>query len=185
VAQIAGENGQPFWFQMSGEQRGKAGSPWGPANPQALDRYSYVLNNPLKSTDPTGHCIFALIDTLICAAVIAEVGGVIVTAVVGTVAIIAAYEVGGAIGRAQASNRASADTPAEPVILESRYRGDKRTAGQVINDDKKGGINSQFPTEYKDKTPDQIYKDAKAGVKKAQTAKKLLDSTEYDKDKKK
>ncbi len=26
-----------------------------PGNPQALNRYSYVLNNPLKYTDPTGH----------------------------------------------------------------------------------------------------------------------------------
>ncbi len=49
------ENGQPFWFQMDGKQRQKAGSPWGPANPQALNRYSYVRNNPLRWTDPSGH----------------------------------------------------------------------------------------------------------------------------------
>jgi len=29
-----------------------------PGNPQALNRYSYVLNNPLKYTDPSGHMIF-------------------------------------------------------------------------------------------------------------------------------
>src|SRR5207247_9897905 len=29
----------------------------GPGNPQALNRYSYVLNNPLTHTDPTGHCV--------------------------------------------------------------------------------------------------------------------------------
>ncbi len=28
----------------------------GPANPRALNRYSYVLNNPLRYTDPTGYC---------------------------------------------------------------------------------------------------------------------------------
>jgi hypothetical protein len=30
-----------------------------PRNPQALNRYSYVLNNPLKYTDPTGHGFFS------------------------------------------------------------------------------------------------------------------------------
>jgi RHS repeat-associated protein len=29
-----------------------------PANPQSLDRLSYVQNNPLKYIDPTGHCEF-------------------------------------------------------------------------------------------------------------------------------
>ena len=28
-----------------------------PGNPQALNRYSYVLNNPLKYTDPSGHYV--------------------------------------------------------------------------------------------------------------------------------
>jgi RHS repeat-associated protein len=28
----------------------------GAGNPQALNRYSMVLNNPLRYTDPTGHC---------------------------------------------------------------------------------------------------------------------------------
>ena len=27
-----------------------------PGDPQSLNRYSYVLNNPLRYTDPTGHC---------------------------------------------------------------------------------------------------------------------------------
>ena len=30
----------------------------GAANPQSLNRYSYVLNNPLTYTDPTGHCVY-------------------------------------------------------------------------------------------------------------------------------
>jgi len=29
----------------------------GAGNPQALNRYSYVLDNPLIHTDPTGHCV--------------------------------------------------------------------------------------------------------------------------------
>ncbi|MBI3942396.1 MAG: hypothetical protein HY326_05230 [Chloroflexi bacterium] len=27
-----------------------------PGNPQSLNRYTYTYNNPLKYTDPTGHC---------------------------------------------------------------------------------------------------------------------------------
>jgi hypothetical protein len=55
VGTLNGENQQPFRFQMSDEQRQKAGTPWGPANPQALNRYSYVLSNPLRWADPSGH----------------------------------------------------------------------------------------------------------------------------------
>ena len=55
AAQLGGENGQAFWFQLSDDEREKAGIPWGPANPQALNRYSYVQNNPLGATDPNGH----------------------------------------------------------------------------------------------------------------------------------
>ena len=39
-------------------------------NPQALNRYSYGVNNPLKYTDPSGHCFgwAGGADTAICAA---------------------------------------------------------------------------------------------------------------------
>ncbi|PZS06133.1 MAG: hypothetical protein DLM69_00410 [Candidatus Chloroheliales bacterium] len=44
-----------FWFQLSKDDKKQAKTLWGPLNPQALNRYSYVLNNPLRYTDPTGH----------------------------------------------------------------------------------------------------------------------------------
>ena len=31
-----------------------------PTNPQSFNRYSYTYNNPIRYTDPTGHCIFEL-----------------------------------------------------------------------------------------------------------------------------
>jgi RHS repeat-associated protein len=39
-----------------------------PESPLALDRYAYANNNPLKYTDPSGHCIGVLagVDTAIC-----------------------------------------------------------------------------------------------------------------------
>jgi RHS repeat-associated protein len=49
------ESGAPFWFQLGRDGRKQLGSPFGPVNPQALNRYSYVLNNPVKYTDPSGH----------------------------------------------------------------------------------------------------------------------------------
>ncbi len=59
ASSIAGENAltlqKGFWFQLSGDDKQKASVPWGPANPQSLDRYTYVLNNPLRYVDPTGH----------------------------------------------------------------------------------------------------------------------------------
>jgi hypothetical protein len=54
-SKLNSERNAPFWFQMDGDAKQQYGSPMGPANPQALNRYSYVQNNPLKYTDPTGH----------------------------------------------------------------------------------------------------------------------------------
>jgi hypothetical protein len=54
-SKLNSESKAPFWFQMDSDARQQHGSPMGPANPQALNRYAYVQNNPLKYTDPSGH----------------------------------------------------------------------------------------------------------------------------------
>jgi len=63
---------------MSDRQRQQAGTPGGPANPQALDRYSYVQNNPLKYTDPNGHCIGPVIVVCVVVVVVILVAGSLV-----------------------------------------------------------------------------------------------------------
>jgi len=66
IAQIGEENQLvekygPF-FKWDDEVRKEHPVPMGPTNPQALNRYSYTMNNPLKYVDPTGHEIFTLIS---------------------------------------------------------------------------------------------------------------------------
>jgi len=41
LGKLNSENQAGFWFQLSDEARQQVGSPWGPSNPQALNRYSY------------------------------------------------------------------------------------------------------------------------------------------------
>lgn len=64
--------------------------------------------------------------------------------------------------------------------MASRYDGDKRTAGQILRDEKRGDIWSVFPAEWAEKPYEEIKRAAKKGIRSAQTAKKLLDSREYD-----
>jgi RHS repeat-associated protein len=92
VASLAKENQQGFWFQMSDEERQQAGSPWGPQNPQALNRYSYVQNNPLRYTDPSGHCFwdFCIVEGTAAAAALYALGVAVaagITAVAGKLAV--------------------------------------------------------------------------------------------------
>ena len=55
VGTLNRESAQPFWFQMSDDDKQQVGEPWGPQEAQALNRYSYVQNGPVRYRDPTGH----------------------------------------------------------------------------------------------------------------------------------
>ncbi len=64
AAQVNEENREvlqfgPF-FQWDSKTRQQHNVPMGPANPQALNRYAYCLNNPLRYVDPTGHYNFTM-----------------------------------------------------------------------------------------------------------------------------
>jgi hypothetical protein len=66
AAQVGEENRTiaeygPF-FKWDEKARKEHPVPMGPINPQALNRYSYVLNNPLSYIDPTGHDSYDLTE---------------------------------------------------------------------------------------------------------------------------
>jgi hypothetical protein len=76
------------WFALSDEQRADAPAPWGPKNPQTLNRYAYVLGNPLTYSDPSGHNPIALILAAFGITVTAKAVAVIAAAVVGATLIV-------------------------------------------------------------------------------------------------
>ena len=46
--------------------------------PASLNRFNYAHSNPVMNTDPSGHCIFAGIDTVLCAAIGGGIAGGII-----------------------------------------------------------------------------------------------------------
>jgi len=77
VIGVAGENAftqeAGFWFQLSDQDRRRAKVDSGPGNPQALARYAYVLNNPLRYTDPSGHFVPLVVAAFLTEEVIADI----------------------------------------------------------------------------------------------------------------
>lgn len=86
AAEDAFTQARGFRFQLSDRDRQRAKVETGPGNPQALNRYSYVLNNPLRYTDPTGRDLDTLLE------IVAAVAALFVTAVVAPEALYALFE---------------------------------------------------------------------------------------------
>jgi len=63
-------------------------------NPQALNRYAYVYNNPVRYTDPSGHCVGLLIIGCIALFVVVVVGIPVVAHAIEQPATYAAYGLG-------------------------------------------------------------------------------------------
>jgi hypothetical protein len=77
VAKRAQEHQFGPWFTRSDDEKAQAGRPWGPANPQALNRYAYVQNNPLKYTDPSGHIALSRDEAIALQSILRGPNGVI------------------------------------------------------------------------------------------------------------
>ena len=69
-------------------------------------------------------------------------------------------------------------------MVSGRYGNDPRTAAEIIAQEKRGSILREFPSEFLNRTYDQIVQAARQGnrsAKNARKAKKLLDQRKYDK----
>jgi hypothetical protein len=66
-AKLNSENRFGPWFTLSNKEKQQLGSTMGPTNPQGLNRYAYVHNNPVKYVDPSGHQAICAADYSACA----------------------------------------------------------------------------------------------------------------------
>ena len=72
-----------------------------PHHAQSYNRYSYVLNNPLAYTDPSGHLVFSLFATALATILALESAGlVVIAAVIGSGVFADALVQGASVGEA-------------------------------------------------------------------------------------
>jgi RHS repeat-associated protein len=90
------------------------------SNPQTLNKYAYVMNNPLRYTDPDGHIALvgtwggAAAGTFICGPVCTVVGAIVGTAAAAVAGYEAGKAIGGAIRREQARDEKGKFTATTP-----------------------------------------------------------------------
>ena len=137
-------------------QRGAA------ADPQQLNRYSYVGNNPITGTDPSGHCIGPVL--VWCVVVVGEfIADVVVPAVIGSVAIGVAAEAGQQLGQAHAAAEQASEgveTSEQPESQNTKPDlTDDRAKRHILDGDGTGGGHkagtgkpgkSEFPKDWSD-----------------------------------
>ena len=155
-------------------------------NPQSLDPYAYVENNPIRYTDPTGHCIFAGVDTLACYAIGLGVvatgvtiahdfatGGPLSTSIktVGSAIAEASKEVVLGVGSILSGNTSDAGTAAERFFSQTReqtIRNSSNTTNDITNGqtlehpNKQGEVNTSGVQERKLHNGDRLSPDPKA-----------------------
>ncbi len=153
--------------------------------------YTYVAGSPLNGTDPSGQGPEVLVLAPLCPECIPIALGVGAVVVGGWLI----WNLVNELHHQQDQSQICSGTQTLPeqqiqtqvqsrgaqVYSRSRFSGDKRTAREIISQEKAGKIMRKFPGEWLDRTPDDIYRAAERGDGKARTAKKLLDSNEYDK----
>jgi uncharacterized protein RhaS with RHS repeats len=181
------------------------------SDPLSLNLYTYCQNDPIQYYDPSGHdgesiLAISLIDgpepgPADAVAVIYYAGynvtiygpkAVEFVGKYGPVVLEKAKEAGGYVAdkASQGANYVKDKVSEGFNWIKSKLGmddsnilnyGSDQVAKDVIGKYKKGSINREFPAEYLDKTMGQIEKDAKAGNKTAQKAKKLLQDKDFDK----
>ncbi|SMB93716.1 RHS repeat-associated core domain-containing protein [Desulfonispora thiosulfatigenes DSM 11270] len=125
-------------------------------DPQSLNQYAYCSNNPVIYVDPSGNYAtrygyWNLVDIV----GFLTTGYILVKLGIGIFS--------------------------KWIVHKVTYIFYNITAREVIGKYKKGAINREFPSEYLDKTLDEIERLAKKGVKTAKKAKKLLQDKRFDK----
>jgi RHS repeat-associated protein len=65
-----------------------------PSDPQTLNRYAYVRNNPINLVDPTGHFFFAIFAAIVAITKVAAVGAAVGAAVNAGIAAVTGGDVG-------------------------------------------------------------------------------------------
>jgi len=102
-----------------------------------------VLNNPVRGTDPSGHCFGPVL--VWCAVVVGEfVADVVIPAVFGSFLIAGAAQVGQQLGQVHAAEQASPapDTSQEPLSVEDYLKGTTQvSSGKSKQHVKTGDLN--------------------------------------------